>query len=335
MSDLQKAYVPNRRPSALENFFKGIFQIKIVPAVIACIILFILGGLIKPGYASLLNLGNILGSAAILALASAGQTLCILSGNDGIDLSLGQVMSLTAVLSYRFCNGSDANIPIALLVIIAAGLIIGLINGLGIVLIGLPPLVMTLGMNAVVLGSVFASCAGGSPVGKTAPLLLHIASGRIAGIRYLAILGIVAIFVVEGILRYTKYGRQLYLVGSNRRAAKLSGIDVNKTVIVTYTLSGIFGALAGFFLLGYAGTANLDLGGGYMLLTVAAVIIGGTQLSGGEGTFVGSYVGAVLIVLLTTFLISIGVSQAIRDILMGIVLLMILSMYARSPKLRQ
>lgn len=308
---------------------------KILPAILSCIVFFILGGILSKGYSSAENLGNILASGSILALAAAGQTLVILSGNDGIDLSVGQVMSLTAVVTYMVLNGKDANIPLALILIVLIGAVIGFINGLGIVVVGLPPIVMTLGMSSVVQGMVLASNAGGTPVGKASPLLLEIGSGRFGPLRYLAIVGIIVVIIIEVVLQRSKYGHKLYLTGNNREAARLSGIGTKNLTIFTYLLSGVLSGLAGFILLGYAGTANLDLGGSYTTLTLAAVVIGGTQLSGGEGGYVGTFIGSVLMILLTTVLVSVGLSDSVREILVGVFLLLTLIAYARSPRLRQ
>ena len=316
-------------------FLRAIGQNKMLPAIGACILFFVLGEILSPGYLSSKNINNILASGAILALAAAGQTLVIMSGQDGIDLSIGQVMSLSAVTTYMVLNGLDSKIPLALGIVAVISALIGFINGIGVVFVGLPPLVMTLGMSTVVQGLVFASNAGGTPVGKASPLLLEIASGRFGEIRYLAIVGIVAVIVIEILLKRTKYGQQLYLVGNNREAARLSGIPVKTIIMVTYILSGVLSGIAGFFLLGYAGTANLDLGGSYTVLTIAAVVIGGTQLSGGEGGYIGTFIGAVLMRLLTTVLVAVGLSDSVRNILVGIFLLITLLAYARAPKLRQ
>lgn len=331
----QTSSISLSKKDLVTQYIQPVLRSKMLPAIISCIVFFVLGGLLSPGYTSIENMGNILASASILALAAAGQTLVVLSGHDGIDLSIGQVMSLTAVVSYMVLNGNDGRIPLTILVIVLIGAAIGLINGSGVVFVGLPPLVMTLGISAVVQGLVFASNAGGTPIGKVSPLLLEISSGRLGPLRYLAIVGIIAVIVIEFILKRTKYGNQLYLVGNNREAARLCGLPVNYIILLTFVLSGILSAIAGLFLLGYAGTANLDLGSSYTLLTIAAVVIGGTQLSGGEGGFLGTFIGSILMMLLTTVLISVGVSDAIREILVGLFLMLTLIAYARAPKLRQ
>ena len=319
----------------IASVFRSVKQSKMLPAIGACLLFFVLGEILSPGYLSEKNINNILASATILALAAAGQTLVIISGHDGIDLSIGQVMSLSAVATYMILNGVDSMIPLAFGVVILLGAAVGIINGLGVVFVGLPPLVMTLGMATVVQGLVFASNAGGTPVGKVSPILLDIASGRLGPVRYLTIVGFVAIILIELLLKRTKYGHQLYLVGNNSEAAKLSGIPVKAIILLTYLLSGVLSGIAGFFLLGYAGTANLDLGGSYTMLTIAAVVIGGTQLSGGEGGFLGTFIGAVLMRLLTTVLVTVGLSDSVRNILVGVFLLVTLLAYARAPKLRQ
>ncbi len=305
-----------------------------LPALFASVLLFALGGALKPGYMTWDNLNQILAVAAILTIASAGQTLVMISGGYGIDLSVGQVMSLAAVLAYTQLQGSDANLPQALALVLAAGLVIGGLNGLGIVIFGLPPLVMTLGTMVVAQGITFASTQGGSPAGGTAPSLLALNSGFM-GIRWLTILALIFVVGVEVLLKTTKYGRLLFLIGSNRKAAELCGIPVRRYIAVTYTLSGILNAFSGMILLGYAGAANLDLGGSYTLPTVAAVVIGGTSLAGGVGSYAGTALGAITMVILTTVLLTVGASEAIRQVIMGALLLVLLLFSVRSPKLRQ
>jgi ribose transport system permease protein len=316
------------------GIWKRITGARWAPALAASLVLLGLGGSLKPGYVTWDNLNQILAVASILTIASAGQTLVMISGGYGIDLSVGQVMSLTAVIAYTQLQGSDSNLPWALTAVLGTGLILGSLNGLGIVGARLPPLVMTLGTMVIAQGITFASTQGGSPAGRAAPLLLALNSGFM-GVRGLTILAIVIVFALEALLRFTRYGRMLYLIGSNRRAAELSGVPVRRYVFMTYALSGVFNALAGMALLGYAGTANLDLGGGYTLPTVAAVVIGGTSLAGGQGSYAGTALGAVTMVILTTVLLTVGASEAVRQFIMGSILLLLLLFSARGPRLRQ
>lgn len=306
-----------------------------LPAMLAAILLLILGGLLSPGYATWGNLNQIVAAAAILMFASAGQTFVMISGDYGIDLSVGQVMSLTAVVGYSVLQGQNINLAITLIVVLLVGAALGLLNGVGITLLGLPPLVMTLGTLIVAQGATFAYAKGGTPAGGVAPLLADLTLRNIAGVRWITFLAVAFVIVVELVLRGTRYGRLLYLVGSNRESARLSGIPIDRYVTFTYVLSGMFGGFAGLMLLGYAGTANLNLGVDYLLLSIAAVVIGGTSLAGGVGSYLRTAVGSITLMILTTFLLSVGIGDAIRQVITGGLLLLLLLFNARSPKLRQ
>ncbi len=322
----------NTRTAAVSSWLR---RAPWLPALIAAILLLALGGVLSPGYASWGNLNQILAAASILMFASAGQTFVMISGDYGIDLSVGQVMSLAAVVGYSVLQGQNANLPITLVAVLLVGAVFGLLNGIGITLLRLPPLVMTLGTLIVAQGATFAYAKGGTPSGGVAPLLADLTTRNVAGIRWITFLAIAFVIAVELILRKSRYGQMLYLIGSNRESARLSGIPINRYVTLTYVLSGMFGGFAGLMLLGFAGTANLNLGGDYLLLSIAAVVIGGTSLAGGVGSYLRTAVGSVTLMILTTFLLSVGISDAIRQVITGGLLLVLLLFNARSPKLRQ
>lgn len=305
-----------------------------LPAVLAAAVLLIFGNILSPGYASWANVNAIFASAAVLAAASMGQTMVMVSGDFGIDLSIGQVMSLTAVLSFVLMNNSNARIPLAILVSLGIGAALGALNGAGVALLGLPALVMTLGTMTVAQGLTFAYTQGGSPTGDTAPWMLSVGLNSIGRIRWIAIGVLAWILLVQLALRKSRYGRMLYLLGSNRNAALLAGVPVRRYVFLTYTLSGLLSGFAGFVLLSFAGTANLDLGGSYLLPTIAAAVIGGTSLSGGEGTLVRTAIGAVTYSMLSTVLIAAGWNVALQEVVSGLLLLLLLLFNARTPALR-
>jgi len=303
------------------------------PSLFSIILLIALGQILSPGFAHIGNIFNILTISTILAMAAIGQTLIILSGKEGIDLSIGAVMSMGALLGAQYSGGNNSGIFYAVIMLIGLGLIIGLINGLGIQLLDIPPLVMTLGMASVVNGFALAATKG-MPVGGAPEFLIQIGSERLWNVRWLLIIGILLIIIIELVLRKTSYGKRLYLVGSNRNASMLAGIKVNKTVILTYIIAGIVGSLAGFILLGYAGTAQLEIANDYQLLSIAAVVIGGTALTGGKGNYIGSALGAVVLTLLTSVLTAVGMPAGVREMIQGIILLLIVLIYSRAPKLR-
>jgi ribose transport system permease protein len=315
---------------------KGNYDYKVFLApIVISILLLVIGQIINPGFASLNNIGNILAIASVLCICAAGQTLVIISGGDGIELSIGALMSMGAVVSSGVMGGLNANIPMAMVVVLAIGAFFGFISSTGIWWVGIPPLVMTLAMSSVVDGFTMA-ISQGRPFGSPAPFILALGGERLFGpIRWLLVAAIVIVVLFELILRKTKYGNALFLTGNNRKAARISGIKVSNIVIFTYMLAGMMGALGGMFLLASVGMAQMQMGTEYTMLSVAAVVLGGTQLSGGKGTYIGTALGAVVLVALTNVLISIGMAPGVRSWITGIVLVLILLVYSRQPKLRQ
>ncbi|MDI9894584.1 ABC transporter permease [Rhodococcus sp. IEGM 1381] len=305
-----------------------------IPAVATAVILFVLGGFLSPGYATWQNLNDILAVAAILAIAAAGQTLVIIAGDFGIDLSIGAVMSLTAVLAYMTMAGGPSMLPVALLVVVVVGAIFGFVNGLIVTVFELPALVVTLGTLVIASGLTFAIAQGGTPAGSVPAVLLDLSSASIGGIRPITLIAVVLVGLLAIYLRRSRFGQQLLLVGSSREAARLSGIPVRRVVISAFVGGGVLAGIAGILLLGYAGTANLSLGADYQILTISAAVIGGAALSGGDGNVLRTAAGAVALQVLTTFLLTVGVGNAVRQIVTGLILLVLLLANSRTPRLR-
>lgn len=310
------------------------YKIFLIPVIIS-MVLFVVGQLINPGFASINNIGNILAIASVLCIGAAGQTLVIISGGDGIELSMGALMSMGAVVGSGVMAGANGNIPLALLAVLGLGAFFGYISSTGIWWFGIPPLVMTLAMSSVVDGFTMA-VSQGRPFGSAASFILAVGGGRLFGpIRWLLVSAIIFVVLFEFVLRRTRFGNSLFLTGNNRAAARISGIKVGRIVTLTYMLAGMMGALGGMFLLASVGTAQMQMGSEYTMLSVAAVVLGGTQLSGGKGTYIGTALGAVVLVALTNVLISIGMAPGVRSWITGVVLVLILLVYSRQPKLRQ
>ncbi|PZA06308.1 MULTISPECIES: ABC transporter permease [unclassified Meiothermus] len=307
------------------------------PAAIAlglAAFLLVLGEVIRPGFAEYNQITNILRIAAFLGIVAIGQTLVILAGGEGIDLSVGAVVTLGAILIFRITGGSDALLLPALVAALLAGFAIGLVNGVGIAWIGIPPLVMTLGMMGVVKGLILVY-TGGRPQGGTPPLMKQLISdpwvlGIPGDVFIWALLGI----AVTLLLQRTAYGKALYAIGANRIAARLSGVHVERTVILTYGLSGMFAALGGFVLLGYIQNVFINLGDPYTLPSIAAVVVGGTALAGGVGGYAGTMAGALVLTLVSSLLITLGLPEFGRQITYGLILLALLALYGRERRLR-
>jgi ribose transport system permease protein len=270
-----------------------------------------------PGFLSTGHLSALSATAAYIGIIAIGQTLVLLLG--GIDLSVPYMVNLAAVLltGFQFHHMSPAS---GFLIVLLLGLGVGLVNGLGIALLDVSPLVMTLGMNSILQG-VSLIYTHGSPVGE-APSFVSTLSTGVNGIPYVDILWIVLILAVTLTLAFTTFGRSIYAVGSNRRASELCGLPVRRTIVLAYALSGLFAALGGILLVGYSGQAYLGMGDNYLLPVIAVVVIGGTSIFGGKGSYVQTVAGALLITVIESALVTAHVNQAGQDILYGVVILL-------------
>jgi ribose transport system permease protein len=305
----------------------------IVPLLLI-VAMFGIGQILVGGFASVRNISNILTISSIVAVLAFAQTFVILSGGDGIDLSVGSVMSMAALLTPIICHDNLAMLPAAILITILLGALVGLINATGVLRLGIPPLIMTLIMSSVVDGFTLAYTQS-LPPGRIADILLQLGRPAFWQIRWLLIVVVVILVLAELLIQRTVFGRSLFLTGSNRAAARLSGININKTVFLAYILGSALAAAGGTLLVGYAGSAQLKMANGYTLFSVAAAVIGGTKLSGGEGSMLGGFLGAIIFTLLTNVLIAVGLPAGVRILIQGLTLLVILGIYTRGPKLRQ
>ena len=303
-------------------------------ALVITVLLIVVGQIVSPGFGSYNQILAMLRVASFLGFIAIGQTIVILSGGDGIDLSVGKVATLGAIVASKIMEGSNDNLVLGILIPLAVGCAIGFFNGLGILLLRIPPFVMTLGMSGVVTGLILAY-TGGVAGGRSAPALTALVNGRwlfnIPGVLYL---WVIATILVTIFLRRTWTGWNIFAVGANRTAARLSGIPVTRTVLLSYVLSGLFAVVGGLMLLGYTETVFLNLADNLTLPSVAAVVIGGTLVAGGIGGYVGSAIGAVLLTVLSSFLTTINMPESGRIIINGVVLILLLAVYGRQRKLR-
>lgn len=303
-------------------------------ALCAAVGLLAIGEILSPGFARGSQIVSLLTVAAILGIVAAGQNLVILGGREGIDLSVGAMISLGAVLAGNVMDGSNAALPFAILVAAGVPFLIGLVNGCGVTLLRIPPLVMTLGMTAVIQGALVVYSQG-VPSGSAAPALSSFVNRPlivgIPGILFVwAAIAVLMLFM----LRRTRFGFSVYAIGSNERAAALTGIPVPAVRILLYGLSGFFAGLTGLFVIGYTGTSFISVGNQYVLPSIIAVVIGGTSLAGGTGGYLGTVAGAVVLTLLQSVLITLNLDVWARQIIFGLTLLALLLLYGRQRALR-
>jgi ribose transport system permease protein len=307
-------------------------------ALIIAVVLFLLSGLLPNGFNDLQTATrqglNILRLASFIAIIGAGQTLVIISGSEGIDLSAGSVVTVGAMMTYVFINGNNQLILPVLLLVLLMGAVVGLINGLGVMYLKISPFVMTLGMAGVVQG-VLILWTKGYYDGKVAPIMTRI----IARDLFWGIPGMIFVLIIIGILmtlllNRTRFGKQLFAIGVNRQTARLSGVRVSSMVVLTYVIAGMMAAFSGFLLVGYTQNAGPLLGKQYLFPSIIAVAIGGTQMSGGKGTYFGTIAGAIVIQLITSLLTTMQLPQALQQIVFGTLLVIILIVYGREKSIR-
>jgi ribose transport system permease protein len=256
--------------------------------------------------------------SSFLAILALGQGATILTG--GLDLSLPWMIGLIGIVTAGLIRGSDAAtlwvVPFGL----ALGAALGALNGAGIVLLGLPPIVMTLAMNGILQGAALVY-SGGTPAGFTAPAERWFMTGSLGGVTPVVLFLVLFVVGAVVLLDRTPFGRRVYAVGNSARVAKLSGVGVGGTLIRVYALSGFCAALVGILLSGFSGQASLGMGDEYLLPSIAAVVVGGTLITGGRGHYLGMLGGVLLLTALSTLLAGTTLPSAVREIIFGLVVL--------------
>jgi ribose transport system permease protein len=256
--------------------------------------------------------------SSFLAVLALGQGSVILTG--GLDLSLPWTIGLCGILLAGMVKGSDAALIYALPAVLLIGLFIGFVNGAGIVMLGISPIVMTLAVNGILQGIALVY-SNGTPDGFSSPLLRRFMTDRELFVTPVVIF--VGLFVVAAVtlLGRTVFGRRIYAVGNGERVAALSGVPVGRTLIGVYMLSGLCSAIVGTLLTGFSGQASLGMGDEYLLPSIAVVVIGGALITGGRGHYLGMLGGVLLLTALQTLLAGTTLPYATRAILFGVVIL--------------
>jgi ribose transport system permease protein len=280
-------------------------------------------GMVSPGWIS-----NTILFAAPLGVVAAGQTLVMLTG--GIDLSVATVMTAAA---YVAASQSSFGTARAVALAIAVGLVVGVINGLGVGVFRVQPLIMTLGMGLVVAGILLVYSLAASHAGPpTIPDFVRFAgSEKVLGELPVSLLpwGIVALLILFG-LRRTGYGRLLYAVGDNPIACRLAGVRTWTVLLAVYTIAGFLSAVAGLLLVGATNAADLSLGDVYLLPSIAAVVIGGTSIYGGQGGYGGTIVGVLILTVLNSLFTVLDAPDPVKQVLYGVIVLLLAAAYARA-----
>ena len=261
---------------------------------------------------------------AFLGVVAAGQMVVILIAQ--IDLSVP--WTLTAAAMMATAVGGVWAIPIGL----AVGLIVGLVNGFGVAYLRVPSMIFTLGVNAVMRGLMVAHTGGFAPDTAATDLMRTLASGHVLGIPAALFVWLAVSAIIAVILQRTLLGRAIYALGNKESAAYLAGVNTKGVTVACFALCGLTAALAGVLLAGYSQKAYQGMGDAYLLPGIAAVVIGGTNILGGRGRYLGTLVGVILIVLLNSVLSIMEMPEAGRQVIYGGVIILMLLVYGRSER---
>jgi ribose transport system permease protein len=291
-------------------------------------VLYVVTATQAPGMFTFNGVRSVLLLACPLAILAASQTLCMLTG--GIDLSTVMTANFAA---YVAANQSGQGPLVALGLAMAVGLAVGLVNGIGVGVFKVNPLIMTLGMASVLLGVVTVGLVGdGFLSGSTRllPVLRTVASGTLFGPvpTNLLVWAAVAAALIFGLAR-TGLGRSIYAVGDNPVACRLAGIRIWQVLLAVYLLSALLAALAGLLFSGISGSVGPDQTNAYLLPSVAAAVIGGTSILGGVGGYTGTILGALILTVLNRLLLTLDTTEAFRQILYGLIVLALAWVYVR------
>ena len=296
-------------------------------AIVAFLLIVLVGSLLAPTFLSARNVTNVLRQSSMLGIVAVGMTFVILTA--GIDLSVGMVLSLTSVVAaLLFADGGGAPLPVVLFATLALGAAIGAFNALMIVWRDAAPFIVTLAMMAIAGGAAL-TVSGGRPIGGIAGAYAWIGAGFIGPIPVPVLIMAAAFAIGALVLRYTPYGREVYAVGGNQEAARLSGISIRRVKLITYSLSGLSAALGGIIFSARVTVGDPWAGRGLELDAIAAVVIGGTSLFGGIGTMWGSLLGTLIITMINNLLNLLNVSPYLQGLAKGIIILVAITLYKK------
>ena len=288
--------------------------------VIALIILMAVITIINSNFLTANNLLNLLLQVTSNALIAFGMTFVILTG--GIDLSVGSILALSSALTAGLL-GSGMPVTLAILISLILGCILGMMNGLLISYGKLAPFIVTLATVTIFRGATLVY-TNGNPITKGLSdtfLFQFLGQGYIVGIPFPVIIMFIVFIVLYVLLHKTAFGKSVYAIGGNEKAAYISGVKLNKVKIIIYSISGIMASISGLIITSRLSSAQPTAGASYEMDAIAAVVLGGTSLSGGKGRILGTLIGALIIGVLNNGLNIIGVSAFWQQVVKGVVIL--------------
>jgi ribose transport system permease protein len=276
------------------------------------------------GQVSIGSLSGILASAAVLCVVAIGQMLVVTTGDGAVDLSIPNVMTLSGFLATSVISGNDGQLISGLAVVVLLGSTVGILNALTINHLRIPPIITTLAVGYILTTGTLIFNRGFRTY-AVSPLLVSLASTRIADIPVLLILALVASFLAYLVLHRTVYGRSLAAIGQNSEAAYLAGVRVKTTRLVAYVISGVLAALGGVLLSARVGGAFLEMGNPFLLQSVGAVVVGGSSILGGKATALGTFLGSIFLVMVVTTMQVLRLAGGLQQVAQGILIILVLA----------
>jgi len=303
-------------------FFKKVYSSSVFGVAFILLVMVAVMGIATDKFLTETNIISVVRQFSFISIIAIGECMVIIAG--GIDLSVGSVFAFSSVLS-ALSLAAGFPLALALAVGVGSGMLVGLINGLFITKVNLPPFIATLGMMSVTRGLSYAVTAG-FPVNVKSKGFGFIGQGLIGGIPVPILLLVLLAILASVFLKKTVTGRQIYALGGNEDAARVSGVNINKVKIVVYVIGGALAAIAGIATASRLGVAQSTAGMGYELDAVAAVIIGGASVKGGTGRVSGTIIGASIMGVLRNALVLLSVSAYWQQAIIGAVILLAVSM---------
>lgn len=291
---------------------------------VALLAVLLMAAIVSPSFYQPDNLFNILRQASALGVLSVAQTVVIIGG--GIDLSVAATMQLSVVLLAQMTQGDNSRVVPALLLCLALGGLIGWVNGVIITKRSLPPFIVTLAMGIAVTGARLAYTKA-SPSGSLPPIVKSLGGGNIGMVPIATLTFVLFAVLIHLLLTRTTFGRRLYSTGSNRKAARLSGVKVDRISIWTYVVCGWLAVISGLILAGWVGYADQWIGKGMEMDSIAAVVLGGASFAGGVGDVKGTIAGVLLITILLNLVLLLNLDVQYQLVVKGAVLLLAVALY--------
>ncbi|HEY0778833.1 MAG TPA: ABC transporter permease [Gemmatirosa sp.] len=314
---------PTAPPAA--GTLRRLFAVREAGVLAALVVLCVLLSFASPYFFTLRNIFNVLQGMSTIGIMAVGMTMVLVAG--GLDLSVGSVLAVGAVITARLMTYAGFNPWLAVLCGLLAGVGFGLFNGLLVTRLGIVPFITTLGTLSIGRGLTFLLASGGagtvaSNVPMRDPGVGFLGAGYVGPVPMPVIIMLALVALAAVFLSNTVLGRQIYAVGSNPRAARLSGVAVDRVQLFTYVVTGGLSALAGVISAGLLSTASTNAGEGIELDVIAAAVIGGTSLQGGEGSVVGTLFGAAIMAVVRNAFVLLGLPLHFQTMIIGAVILL-------------